>query len=349
MHLAPKFRSTALFVSLLLAVSAGLVGSTSQVALAKKPDHRCDGISHRQVKGAEPRYSQRKLARFAADESLCHGIWLPKPRKTTVPQSLAVSGHTGYLVGYDWKPTMGDRPCRVMKVDLRTGKRLAYQSRITGRVGTRPKNFCRHGGGIALQGKRLWVVEKHKLWLLDPARVGKDERALRVWRIEMPVMGSTVVVDGDRIGLVPFAKSGKPKLYWYSTAALLRTKVTDLGLSAKSRKWATPVGATRVPTLVQGAMIGPKGKLFLTRSNTYCGELVRPNGKRVAFIPGAEQIQLVGKRLWVVSESGAVPLQKGSKRPLTPAVSSFQWPQVLHGPAAKCGFKGFKKWVQHGR
>jgi hypothetical protein len=64
-------------------------------------------------------------------------------------------------------------------------------------------------------------------------------------------------------------------------------------------------------------------------------------GRRIAFVPGAEQLQVGprGERVWVVSESGARPFQqRADPPPLTPAVSAFAWPRVLRGPASSCHF-----------
>lgn len=89
-------------------------------------------------------------------------------------------------------------------------------------------------------------------------------------------------------------------------------------------------------------MADPGGRLYLTRSNLSCGELVTPYGRRVAFVPGAEGIQFssLGRRLWTVSESGAWPYAI-SRKPLTPAVSSFEWPRLFRGLRAGCGFPAY--------
>ena len=84
------------------------------------------------------------------------------------------------------------------------------------------------------------------------------------------------------------------------------------------------------------------GRLYLTRSNLSCGELVTPFGRRKAFIPGAEGIQFAARdqRLWAVSESGSWPYSLLGK-PLTPAVASFEWPRLLAGEGRSCDFPAY--------
>jgi hypothetical protein len=257
-----------------------------------------------------------------------------------VPQAMALDRDTAWVVGYA-RGADGVRPCRVVHLDLRTDRVLASQSRIVGAVGSRPTHYCRHGGGIALRAGRLWIVEKSKLWFVDPARIGHSPDALRVWRIHAPVRGSTVIATRHRLGIVPFAKGGHPRLEWYAFEDLFKPHVTDLVISSTGPKEVAPRSSAPVPTYVQGALRGPTGKLYLTRSSTRCGEIVRRDGHRVAFIPGAEQIALGprGLRLWAVSESGARPFQlRADGRPLTPALTAFEWPRVLNGPPTRCHF-----------
>jgi hypothetical protein len=336
--------------TLVLAVLAALAALVTTVmtaptqptaaAPAASTSH-CGDLTHHDVLGPRPTYTAQRLASFAADDTLCAGTWLPRPRVRLVPQAFALAGrHTAWVVGYRTGP-LGERPCRLLRIDLHTGKRAAYQPRIVGSVGTRPEQYCRHGGGIAVARGRLWIAEKHKLGMYDPARAGSSPRADRVWRIQMPVQGSTIVVRKDRLGLVPFRKTGTPQIRWYPFDAVLAPGVTDLADTAAPPKQVAPVALTTVPTYVQGAAFGPKGRLYLTRSSARCGELMALGGRRVAFVPGAEQLQVGprAERLWVVSESGARPVQAAKRPPpLTPAIAGFAWPDVLAGPASSCRF-----------
>lgn len=311
-----------------------------QAALAaRKFRGKCRGLDRRQVIGDEPTYTRKGLTKFRNHRGMCRGVWLPSPRRYLVPQGIAVRGSTAWVSGFRYRKTTGSRPCQLVRVSLRTGERLKLFRAVWGQVGNRPRSYCRHGGGLLQRGRWLWIVEKNKLWRVDPDQDGRWLEADRVWRLRAPVRGSTVVATERRIGLVPYVKSGKPRIHWFTFEGLMRPGVLDLAVRSKGRKQLGAAGTTRVPTLVQGAAIDARSRLYLTRSNLACGELVTPYGRRIAFVPGAEGIQFTprGTRLWAVSESGAWPYAR-SRKPFTPAVAGFEFPRMLRGRPANCGF-----------
>jgi hypothetical protein len=295
------------------------------------------------VRGAEPTYSKKKLARFRNHTHLCRGVWLPKPRRLLVPQGIALAGGAAWISGYRYRKGFGQRPCRLMRVDLETGRRLSYHRAVYGRVGQRPRTYCRHGGGLVQRGRWLWLAEASKLWLVAPSSGGRDLEAQRVWRIEKPVRGSTIVMTKVAIGLVPFQKTGVARVHWFSIKKLKRRGVLDLAVRSQGRHQLGAFRTTRIPRLVQGATLDPQGRLWLARSNLACGELVTPGGRRLAFVPGAEGIQFGRKsrRIWTVSESGSQPYATRLDKPFTPGIVSFEWPRLIHGKPAGCGFKAY--------
>lgn len=310
-----------------------------QATLSRKHARfHCDGISHKQVRGDRPTYTHKTLARFRNHHRLCGGWWLPRPRSRYVPQGVAVHGRTAWVSGFRYAPGYGERACRLVRMNLRDGQAFDRHA-LVGAVGKRPSTYCRHGGGIArTSGGRLWVVQASKLWLFNRTARDKTIHATRVWRLESPVRGSSIVFTPHRVGLVPFEVSGKPHVYWFKVRKMLRKGVLDLGARRRKGVDLAAAARTRVPTYVQGAAIGPNGALYLSRSTLACGELVTPRG-RIGFVPGAEGIQFnrSGDRLFAVSESGAVPYAH-SRKPLTPAISSFEWPGLLHGKKSHCHF-----------
>ncbi len=340
-------------VVLLLVTSGGVVrtqaatqpnqatSASAAAAMAKaRAKARCNGISHRQVRGLEPTYTRKKLARFPNRNTLCHAIWLPLPRRYFVPQGIAVTGgNTAWISGYRHRKGYGQRPCQLMRVGLTTGRRVDFARSIWGRVGQRPRTYCRHGGGVLERKGLLWVVEKNKLWLVNPKQSHSWFNARRVWRLESPVRGSAVVASKSWIGLVPFQTRGPAYVHWFNIKRLTRPGVLDLARRSQGRKQLGAVHRTRIPTYVQGATIAG-GRLFLARSNLSCGELVTPMRRRIALVPGAEGIQFHSgnRRLWAVSESGAFPYVR-SRKPLTPGASKFGWGRLIDGTPSKCRFR----------
>ena len=335
-----------LLVVLLLVAGGGAVvadgssfTSVSSPTVARKAKFQCHGIDHDQVRGADPTYTNKRLADFRNHKRMCGGIWLPTPRRYFVPQGLAILNSTAWVSGFRFSKGYGERPCQLRKVSLVTGKQLALYSAVYGRVGSRPRTYCRHGGGILARGNYLWIVEKNKLWQVHPAGASRVLNARRVWRIKAPARGSAIVATRKSIGLVPFQTSGKAHIYWFRFKQLQRRGVLDLGARSEGDKQVGAVARTRVPTYVQGATLDPAGGLYLARSTLACGELVTPGGRRLGFVPGAEGIQFGPRlnRLYAVSESGARPYAR-SRKPFTAGVSRFEWPGLGHGRRADCGF-----------
>ena len=337
-------------VALLLLSGGGLVSAdlsrhaapATVVLAAARSKAQCHGITHGEVRGDKPTYTRKRLAAFPNSQRLCHGIWLPNPRRYLVPQGIAIRDNTAWLSGFRFREGYGERPCQLVRVDLVTGRRLAYHTAIYGKVGSRPRTYCRHGGGILQRGRWLWIVEKNKLWLVDPSARTSVLDARRVWRIREPVRGSAIVLRGGRLGLVPYQKTGHPHIYWFSMRGLLQRGMLDLSVRGNGRTRLGAYAATRIPRYTQGATTDSHARLYLTRSNLSCAELVTPFGKRMAFVPGAEGLQFAAgdRRLWSVSESGAWPYVR-SRKPLTPAVSSFEFPRLMRGRRASCGFPAY--------
>ena len=328
-------------VLLLLATGGGVVETDTRVTpAAAKHRTSCRGIEHREVRGEEPTYTRKRLSTFTNSRRVCRGLWLPKPRRSLVPQGIAVTGSSAWISGYHHRKGYGKRPCRLIRVSLHTGRLLELHRAIYGQVGRRPRTYCRHGGGILQHGKYLWVVEASKLWLVNPSQRTSVLEARRAWRIEAPVRGSSIVATKTHLGLVPFQTRGVARIRWFSLKRLMRPGVLDLAVTSKGRSQLGASASTRIPRAVQGGIMTSAGRLFLTRSHLSCGELVTPSGRRLGFIPGAEGIQFSTsrRRLWAVSESGAQPYAVGTRKPMTPAVVSFEWPGLASGRPARCGF-----------
>jgi hypothetical protein len=291
------------------------------------------------VRGPVPSYARPPLARFAADDAMCRGLWLATADRWFVPQGLALDGDTAWVSGYRYRKAYGDRPCRLLRVDLRTGEVLAATDRLTGSVGDRKATFCRHGGAITLDRHGLWLAEADRLWLVDPARVGRPDQVRRVWRTVRPVRGSALL-GGSRIelGLVSFSdrRSGVTRVFSYHD--LLAPGVTTLVAGRSSGPGS--VGPTRTSSAirrVQGVTRGPGG-VWSTSSVSTCGLLVTPGGRRVAFAPGAEDLQFDrAGDLWVVLESGARNYQADG-RPLVPMLARFDVDALLAGPDETCSW-----------
>jgi hypothetical protein len=329
--MAPRPRVLALVIAV-LGGALGLVACT----VGPEPGDRA-GLGCRltvdDVVGPRPAYllPSQPLDTFPASGAMCRGLWLPRADRWFVPQGVALDpgARTGWVSGYRWRPGYGNRPCQLVHVDLRTGQRLAFVPRVEGRVGTAPRVFCRHGGGLARTRAGLWLAETQRLWLLD--RSG-DVR--RVWRVERPVSGGFLVQGRDgTFGLGDFDKRRDSTTHWFRFADVLAPGVTTLTAGDAIR-------SSEAPRYAQGGAVRPGDAApYLTASLSTCGLLVTPAGERRAFVPGAEGIAFAGRdRVWAVLEAGARPYQRDG-RALTPLLARFDVDELGRLPAATCGWE----------
>lgn len=308
---------------------------------------RCSGVPLAEVRGRQPSYVDRELDRFPADRAVCRALWLPGADEWFVPQGVALQGRTAWVSGYRWRPGYGKRYCRVMRVGLRDGRLLADEPRLEWERPDGSTALCRHGGGLALTGHGLWVATSQRLWLLDPARVGRQHAVVRVWHMAGRVSGGLLVAGRDgRLGLGDFRKRGSGPLHWYDTEDLVAPGVRTLdgppgAGGAVDPSVAAALRVSRVPRYAQGGAVRPQGRgaaPYLVSSLSTCGILHVPGGREVGFAPGAEGITFDRDGgLWAVLESGSRPYQEQG-RPLVPMLVRLDVDRLLDGGDADCSW-----------
>ena len=312
------------------------VACASSSFTARDSGVRCSGVDFDDVRGPVPSYARPPLASYPAEKGVCQAFWLPHADAWFVPQGLALDGPTAWVSGYRWRRAYGERPCRLIHVDLRTGRTLGGTARLVGSVGSRPPTFCRHGGALVLDRHGLWLSESDRLWLVDPHRVGRPDAVRRVWRTEQPVRGSAMMADADTLSLASYSNRHAGGTRVFSLAAMLAPGVTTLVPGDPSG--ATEVGPLRTSPAVrrvQGVAHGPGGT-WSTSSTSTCGRLALPWGHEVALAPGVEDLDRDGHGgLWVVLESGARIYQREG-RPLVPMLARYDERTLLTGPPDTC-------------
>ncbi len=326
-----------------------LVSGCSVLAREEAPGTagRCSGVTSAQVRGERPSYVDRELDRFPADRAVCRALWLPGADRWFVPQGVALQGGTAWVSGYRWREGYGKRYCRVMRVGLRDGRLLADEPRLVWERRDGSTARCRHGGGLARTEHGLWVATSQRLWLLDPARVGRQPAVVRVWHVARPVSGGLLVTGpGGRLGLGDFRKRGSGPLHWFDTEDLVAPGVRAVGGRARDGRTGDPavasaVRVSRVPRYAQGGAVGPRGARgapHLVSSLSTCGILHTPSGREVAFAPGAEGITFDRRGgLWAVLESGSRPYQEQG-RPLVPMLVRLDVERLLDAGGADCSW-----------
>ena len=337
--MVPRLRAV---VAGLLACGLLLAGCTWTGDSAERPTGPCSGLTIDDVRGPRPGYITGRLDGFPNDHAVCAGLWLPRSDRWFVPQGIALDGRTAWVSGYRWRKGFGNRPCRLLHVDLRTGRLLDDQPRLDGAVPDGPPVFCHHGGGLALNEHGLWVAETGRLWLVDPDRVGEPDAVQRVWRLADPVSGGLLVTGrAGRFGLGDFHLDRDSGMHWFRYDDLLRPGVTTLTARPTAAARPSRVAASRrtvAPRYAQGGAVDSAGggRAYVTTSLSTCGMLLTPDGRRLGFGPGAEGIAFDGRGgLWAVLESGARGYQRQG-RPLVPMLVRFDLDQLLAGEAETC-------------
>jgi hypothetical protein len=215
-----------------------------------------------------------------------------------VPQGLAFLAGDLWLSGYLW-PLAGRQACRIYRLDTR-GRVKAARDLPTP---------CRHAGGIAAAGRRLFVADSHRLIELDPNllfRPGSHADPVRVWALIRPVVGSFLAARGEDLWIGAYERRGKPKL-WRMPLAAIDALPEGAGISGLQASGAIPA-----PLTSQGAAFAPDGALWVTQSGQKIGRLTRVDPASGAVRgrsnapSGIEGVTFDGAgRMWAVSETGS--------------------------------------------
>ena len=218
---------------------------------------RCHGVAYGEVRGAAPEAGAAELVDYPAASAVCAAYWIPQVDDLFVPQALEVRRTVAYVGGYRWAPTYGPRPCQIAVVDLRTGRVRTFVERFEAPVYGPEPTYCRHGGGLERTREGLWVAETERLWLLDPARLGKGDPVLRVWRLDKAVKGSTLAIARGRMVFGGYRSDGRGRLTEFRVSDVLADGVDDLVVDDAGPTVATPVRRGAGRARLQGITLGP--------------------------------------------------------------------------------------------
>ncbi|MEP9363310.1 hypothetical protein ABLE68_10120 [Nocardioides sp. CN2-186] len=291
----------------------------------------CHGVTYDQVRGARLHYGPTVLPTYPGSNTLCAAYWLAGADNRFTPQGLALDGDTVWVSGFRYDNQVGDRQCVLMQVSKRTGKRITGITPIEGAVPGRETTYCRHGGGLAITDEGLWVLETMRLWLLDPDLVGTDQNPVeRVWSIVKPLRGSSLVDADGQLGIGSFNFDGRRgDVEWFRIDDLMQPGVIEIASSNADHR-------SRGIRWLQGGTQTDRG-LYLTQSNTRCGILRLPSGRRVAVAPGTEDLEFDPHGdLWTVAEAGAKIYQREGGRLMVPHLARYDARALLRGPRPSC-------------
>ena len=298
----------------LLALPAS--GPAVRTALTRPVAASCPLVTYGDVVGTAPSYLPHELTDYWGRRAVCRARWLGGSTGRFVPQGIAVDGSTMWVSGYD---AGAENLCRVLRLSLPSLRVEAAQTAIRGRLST-GSTSCRHGGGIAVQGGRLWLMDTARLWLIDRSAFGRRTAVQRVWRLDGAVRGSTGVLRGGQLGLGRYSLKGTGRVDWYDTDRLVASHSEVISDSDR---------VDRVRNGLQGLAVGrlrPSMRPRLWRTFVgppRCSVLLGPGARRAPVMPSVEGLAFGGGGVWVLSEASADLYYDDGPDPVVPQLVRY--------------------------
>ncbi len=250
------------------------------------------------VPGTPPSYSDRQPGPVPNAAAVDRRFWAPGLDDGYVPQGVTIVDGQVVVSAYrSTDPKVGGGPSRIWVLDPDTGT-------IRGQFDL-PPEFA-HAGGIAAGGAgRLYVADTRLLGRFDLARAlasGGMAAPGKTWPLAAPLRGSFMSRRDGSLWIGSWNPDGEGRMFAIPEAALDRADALDETMATRS---------FAIPSRAQGAAFDPAGGLWITRSSSRIGELLKldPMGGQVlatyAAPIGIEDIGFdADGRLWAVSEAG---------------------------------------------
>lgn len=245
--------------------------------------------------GRPPTFTTRALTPIANAQAVTRRHWAPALDDGYVPQGLTFVDGMLYVATYrSTDPKEGKGPCRLFRIDPRDG-------RITGALDLPPR--CGHAGGAA-RGPRgtLFVVDTHEVFEIALDSGPDVGRVVRSTRLGGTLRGAFAASRDGRLWIGGFTRGTPARLHALPFAALKRGTVSDADATA----------TLDIASEVQGAAFDATGALWLTRSTSKFGELLKIDAAqghvlaRHAMPIGIEDISFAPDgALWTISEAGS--------------------------------------------
>lgn len=271
---------------------AGFVLAVAVIVSLACPESRAEA-----PRGTPPAFTARKLTPIPNPQAITRTVWLPALDEGYVPQGIVFLDGKLFVSGYRSTDRKQDRgPCRVFAMDAASGAILGHLDLPAS---------CGHAGGLAKgQNGRLLVTDASVLFEIEFIAAGASYRGrlLRSVKLRNGVKGSFAASEADGFWTGEYARNENGRLYKFRWAALAKPEL----------KPEDAIETIAAPIYSQGAAIDNDGILWVMRSGSRFGELVKLERKSGAIVAryempaGAEGVSFEADgSLWTLSESGS--------------------------------------------
>lgn len=281
-----RFRIPALALAMLLAASAATVADT--------------------LRGDAPAYSQRALTDVPNAPAIDRRFWAPGLNERFIPQGVTVADDVLLVSAYlSADAKAGSGPTRIWAIDPESGS-------IRGQFDL-PAGFT-HAGGIAYAGNgRLYVADTRLVGRFDlgsALETGDGAAAMDgSWPLAAPLRGSFMSYRDGTLWIGSWNPDAEGRM-WAIPETVLPPDGEALTEAMAAKSFA-------IPSRGQGAGFDPAGNLWISRSSSRIGELLKidpADGKVLATFQTAIGVEDLGfdreGRMWTLSEAGSQRWQR---------------------------------------
>jgi hypothetical protein len=243
--------------------------------------------------GRAPTYTTRTITDFLNSQAVSRRIWVPGLDEGYVPQGLTIAGGQLYVSAYQSDNTEQSRgACRLYRVSMSTGA-------VTGMLDL--PSTCGHAGGLAKgPSGRLYVADTRIVFEVALNSGPNIGRVLRSIRLSGGVKGSFAAASKGALWLGSYERGSPGQLLAFPFEKI-KDMLSDEDATAR----------LTLPSEAQGAGFDGNGRLWISRSGSRFGELLRLNGSngsvesRYEMPSGIEDLSFSGGALWTLSEAGS--------------------------------------------
>ena len=250
--------------------------------------------------GEAPTYSQRPLGPVPNMTAIDRQFWAPGLNERFVPQGVTVADGVLLVSAYlSADNKAGSGPTRIWAIDAETGA-------IRGQFDL-PAPFT-HAGGIAYAGKgKLYVADTRLIGRFDlggALETGDGAAAMDgSWPLAAPLRGSFMSFRQGMLWIGSWNPDANGRMFAIPERALVDGAPLTEAMAATS---------FAIPSRAQGAGFDPAGNLWISRSSSRIGELLKLDPATGAIrgtfqtAIGVEDLSFDPEgRMWTLSEAGS--------------------------------------------